>query len=70
MRNDFAGLVMQAPFLNKQKGATQERPSNHHFLDLAPAFTFFADFDPFFFAAIFSYIKKQMIFKFFNKFFL
>jgi hypothetical protein len=31
-------------------------------------FPFFADFAVFFFAAIFSYIKKRIIFKFFKKF--
>jgi hypothetical protein len=39
-------------------------------LDLAPALTFFADFDAFFFAAIFIYIKKEIVFKFLNTVFL
>jgi hypothetical protein len=45
---------------DKIKGNTARKDRlNDHFLDLAPAFTFFADLDPFFFAAIFIYIKKK-----------
>jgi hypothetical protein len=45
--------------LTKERETPQERSLADHFLDLAPALTFFADFDPFFFAAIFIYIKEK-----------
>jgi hypothetical protein len=54
--------------VTKEEESPQEDRLKDHFLDFAPALTFFADFEPFFFAAIFIYIIMKSYLSFLIQF--